>query len=316
MTKVKTLFDLIFYVNSKKSFTAQDVAYEFKISVRTAHRYLMELSEMGIPLYTEQGRGGGYRVLKNRMLPPVLFDENEALSIFFSFQSLKYYNSLPFDADIESASRKLYYALPEDVKGKIDSLESVFSFWNPKSDIAAPFLKDCIDASINNDVLIMKYKSEKNDKTRRITPIGVYGYDGLWYMPALDIESNKVKIFRLDRIISLEASSEKYDFNMTLKDWFNRDMAETPLTLHVLLTREGIRQCRSMPFFQPHITETAGEEGYIHTVMDTNDIEFLSKYFLTLGSDAKVIKPKKLVSAMKEKIEKLTELYKDYIYKN
>lgn len=56
MSKTKLLFDLIMYVNAKRSFTAEDVAHEFNVSVRTAHRYLMELSEIGVPLYTEPGR--------------------------------------------------------------------------------------------------------------------------------------------------------------------------------------------------------------------------------------------------------------------
>src|SRR5690242_2767289 len=124
MSKAKRIFDLIMYVNTKRNFTAQDVAYEFNISVRTAHRYLMEISELGVPIYTEQGRNGGYRTLENRVLPPITFDENEATAIFFAFQSLKYYKSLPFDTNIDSASRKLYASLPEDAKKKISRLES------------------------------------------------------------------------------------------------------------------------------------------------------------------------------------------------
>ena len=69
LSKTKLLFDLILYVNTKRIFTAQDVAQELDISTRTAHRYLMDLSEMGVPLYTEPGRNGGYRILNNRLLP-------------------------------------------------------------------------------------------------------------------------------------------------------------------------------------------------------------------------------------------------------
>lgn len=86
MSKAKLLFDLMMYVNSRASFTAQDFAHEFGISVRMAHRYLTEIEVMGVPLYTEQGLGGGYRILKNRLFPPVLFDENEAMAIFLPFR--------------------------------------------------------------------------------------------------------------------------------------------------------------------------------------------------------------------------------------
>lgn len=85
MSKANRIFDLIMYVNSKKNFTAQDVAYKFNISVRTTHRYLIKISELGVPIYTEQGRNGGYHTLENRILPPIIFDENEALGIFLHF---------------------------------------------------------------------------------------------------------------------------------------------------------------------------------------------------------------------------------------
>ena len=40
---------------------------------------------MGLPIYAEQGRNGGYKVLTNRVIPPILFTEEEAVSIFLLF---------------------------------------------------------------------------------------------------------------------------------------------------------------------------------------------------------------------------------------
>ncbi|CUX45486.1 HTH domain-containing protein [Clostridium sp. C105KSO13] len=135
MSKTEKLFDLINYVNTKRKFTANDVAEEFGISLRTAHRYLLELDHMGVPLYTEQGRNGGYRTLQGRMLPPIIFNEDEALAIFFAFQSLQFYKSLPFEVDIKSASRKLFLGLPGDVRPQVENLKSVLAFWNRERDI-------------------------------------------------------------------------------------------------------------------------------------------------------------------------------------
>lgn len=85
MSKLQKLFDIIAYVNTKKYFTARDIADNFNVSIRTAHRYLSELDTMGVPLYTETGRNGGYRVLSGRTLPPIIFTEDEALAIFLLF---------------------------------------------------------------------------------------------------------------------------------------------------------------------------------------------------------------------------------------
>ncbi len=309
MSKAKRIFDLIMYVNTKRNFTAQDVAYEFNISVRTAHRYLMEISELGVPIYTEQGRNGGYRTLENRVLPPITFDENEATAIFFAFQSLKYYKSLPFDTNIDSASRKLYASLPEDAKKKISRLESLICLWNPKRNIASPFLKDIVEASIQNNILIIEYLSKSKNKKREVKPIGTYAYDGLWYMPALDLEKNKVLLFRVDRILSLEISKRTYEFPMNLIDWFDSYTVKTPVRLYVELTREGIRQCQSKPWLEPHIIITDDENAYIDTIIDRSEIDFVSNYFVQLGTCAKVIEPQEIVDNIKRQAYNLINHY-------
>lgn len=70
LSKAKRLLDILIFASAKKTFTAQEIADEFNISVRTVHRYILDLSDMGLPIYAEQGRNGGYKVLTSSMLPP------------------------------------------------------------------------------------------------------------------------------------------------------------------------------------------------------------------------------------------------------
>lgn len=312
MSKTKLLFDLIMYVNTKRSFTAQDVAYELNISIRTAHRYLLELSEMGVPLYTEPGRNGGYRMLNNRMLPPIIFDENEAFSIFFAFQSLKYYQELPFDIDIKSVSRKLYASIPSDSKQKIDRLDSILSFWNKKRSSASPFLKEIIEASIDKQVLNIEYLSKSRNTNREIAPVGVYAYDGFWYMPAYDFKNHEFRLFRVDRIVSLNNSHTIYDTHTKLSEWFDdHPPQKTGITvrLYVKLTREGIRQCISQHWLESHIKVTDEESGYIDTEIDKGDLEFVTKFFFQLGTSAKVIEPNESIDMMRKMSQELLQHY-------
>lgn len=69
LSKAKRLLDILIFASAKKTFTAQEIADEFNISVRTVHRYIVDLSDMGLPIYAEQGRNGGYKVLTNRVIP-------------------------------------------------------------------------------------------------------------------------------------------------------------------------------------------------------------------------------------------------------
>ncbi len=298
MSKTKVLFDLIIYVNTKRNFTAEDVAHEFHVSVRTAHRYLMELSEMGVPLYTESGRNGGYRMLENRALPPIIFNENEAFAIFFAFRSLKYYKSLPFEIDMKSVSRKLYAYLPSDKRNKIDNLDSVLSFWNKKRGISSPFLKEIIEAALENHILDVEYQSKHKNMCREISPIGVYAYDGFWYMPAFDLSRDELLVFRLDRILALKNTQKKHDPGINLDSWLRNLTAQEPIEpihLYAELTREGIRKCISQPWLEPHVKVTDEDHGHVDMNIEKSEVAFVSTFFLQLGTNAKVIKPQEVI---------------------
>lgn len=298
MSKTKLLFDLIMYVNTKRNFTAEDVANEFHVSVRTAHRYLMELSEMGVPLYTEAGRNGGYRMLDNRALPPIIFNENEAFAIFFAFQSLKYYKSLPFEIDMKSVSRKLYAYLPTDTRNKIDNLDTVLSFWNKKRGIPSPLLKEIMEAALNNHILDIEYQSKHKNTNREISPIGVYAYDGFWYMPAFDLSHHEIRVFRLDRILTLKSTQKKHNLFINLDSWLDSLSAQEPnepIHLYAELTREGIRKCNGQPWLEPHVKITDENHGHVDMNIDKSEVAFVSSFFLQLGTNAKVLQPQEVI---------------------
>lgn len=65
MSKTRKMLELIQVIQMKQQFSVQELADEFEVSYRTMLRYLHELSGMGIPLYAETGKHGGYRLLKN-----------------------------------------------------------------------------------------------------------------------------------------------------------------------------------------------------------------------------------------------------------
>lgn len=203
----------------------------------------------------------------------------------------------------------MYAILPEDAKNKINGLKSFICLWNPKRNIASPFLKDIVEASLKNNILIIEYVSKSKNKKREVKPIGVYAYDGLWYMPAFDLEKNKVLLFRVDRIVSLEVSERTYQFPMNLTDWFDSYTVKTPIRLYVQLTREGIRQCRSNSWLEPHIVVNDDENGYIDTIIDRNEIDFVSNYFVQLGTYAKVIEPQEIVNNIKRLAYRLLNHY-------
>jgi predicted transcriptional regulator YdeE len=69
MTKSQRLIELMMKVYEKPHFTVDEMAREFNVSYRTMLRYLQELSGLGVPLYSETGKHGGYTMLPTKFKP-------------------------------------------------------------------------------------------------------------------------------------------------------------------------------------------------------------------------------------------------------
>ena len=311
MSKAKRLLDILMFVTAKKNFTAQEIADEFNISIRTVHRYILDLSDMGMPIYSEQGRNGGYTVLTSRLLPPILFTEEEVVSIFFAFQSLNYYRNLPFDSEITSVEHKLYSSLQSEAKIKVDKIRSYIAFWNPKRTIDTPFLKDILEHSIENKNLHIQYESKSGMRKKHIRPIGVYAHDGLWYLPAYDYHKKKILLYRVDRILSILSAEKNEDDFMNLKEWFNFHEVKNPVRLHVILTVEGVRQCKSVHYFDGFVGTQEDGTGYIDTIIDRGELNFITSLFLRLGSHARILEPKELIVGLRKQAEEILAMYQD-----
>jgi predicted DNA-binding transcriptional regulator YafY len=182
MPKSKRLMELMMTVNRKRRFKVQELADEFGVSTRTILRDLQELSELGVPLYSEVGPHGGYQVLRERVLPPIAFTEEEAVAMFFAVHALRHYSSLPFETESASALNKFYLHMPGDVRDRIDSMKDRVDFVTPARRGDAPCLSMLLDAAVHRKVLIVKYESKEEEANgRRIQPISIYANNGLWY---------------------------------------------------------------------------------------------------------------------------------------
>lgn len=201
MPKSKRLMELMMTVNRKRRFKVQELADEFGVSKRTILRDLQELSELGVPLYSEVGPHGGYQVVRERVLPPIAFTEEEAVAMFFAVHALRHYSSLPFEAESASALSKFYLHMPGDIRDRIDSMKNRVDFITPTRRGDAPCLSILLDAAVRQQVLAIEYESkEKGGRSRRIQPVCIYASNGFWYCTAYCFLRQGFRVFRCDRI--------------------------------------------------------------------------------------------------------------------
>ena len=73
----KNLFELVYILLDKKSVTAKNLAEHFGVSERTILRWAESLAEAGVPVYSTQGRYGGFSIAENYVLDKTIFTDEE-----------------------------------------------------------------------------------------------------------------------------------------------------------------------------------------------------------------------------------------------
>nr|WP_285891243.1 YafY family protein [Paenibacillus pasadenensis] len=306
--------ELMIAVNRKRQFTVKELAYEFGVSARTILRDLQELSELGVPLYSEVGPHGGYRLLQERLLPPIAFTEREAVAIFFAVQALRHYSSLPFETETSAALNKFYTYMPEDVRERIDQMRGRVDFITPVRQAKSPHLSVLLDAAIQQVVLHVEYKSKQQRGKREIQPVGIYTQGGLWYCLAYCFLRKSFRVFRCDRILSADPSNspplDLQQNHLESKEGLTRHEGET-VYLYAELSKEGVEACEADLCPVPLLHVRKDGTGWLEGDIARSDILFFASYFVGLGKEAVVSEPKELRATIRERLADLLTHYAD-----
>ncbi|MCU5902841.1 YafY family transcriptional regulator [Clostridioides difficile] len=308
MSRAERLIELMITINAKRSFTAGELAEEFSVSKRTILRDLQVLESIGFPLYSKVGAAGGYHVLKERILPPIAFSESEVKSIFFAYQSLEYYNDLPFEQETISVLKKFLYCIPNDIQYNIENIRRKFVFWTPDRHCSTPLLKELFNIVMNEFTIKIEYSSKQKNSVRTIVPIGLYAMNGLWYCPAYCIKSESIKEFRVDRIVKIlsieNLSSKKYKVLSSIHDYLKNMEVGTDYHIKINLTDEGVKRCET-EFLLARGLKILSKGGYIDMYIPKSTLNWVAEYFLTFGKNATIIEPIELKHLIKSKVLEL-----------
>ncbi|WP_211747397.1 YafY family protein [Paenibacillus sp. Marseille-Q4541] len=314
MSKSKRLLELMLTVNQKRTFTVRELADEFGVSKRTILRDLQELSELGVPLYSEVGPHGGYRMLQDRMLPPIAFSEEEAVAIFFAVHALRHYDSLPFEAETVSALGKFYNFMPQDTRDRIDQMKNRVDFITPKRTAHLPYLALLLDAAIYQKILHVEYQSQTGCSTREILPQRIYARNGLWYCSAYCFEKQTIRVFRCDQMKFVTPSLPQPKNPNQILTTIQKEMDNSKITGNSVpiladLTGRGVERCEAEPWSEPMLHIREDRTGWIEGLIQRNDLPYFANFFISLGKDISVKDSPALVAAIRDILAELDVKY-------
>src|SRR6185436_19240688 len=172
-------------LQSREQIGGAELAERVEVDRRTLRRYIAMLEEMGIPITTEQGRYGGYRLVPGFKLPPMMFTDEEAQALSLGLIAARGLGLADAAPAIESVQAKLDRVLPSAPKKTVAALrESVaLQMGGPRATADARLLRVLSESAQGRNTAALRYRAADGALTSR--DFDVYGLVfrlGRWYV--------------------------------------------------------------------------------------------------------------------------------------
>ncbi len=175
----------------RQSITAQEIADQLEVSVRTVYRDIQALQAMRTPIDGEAGVG--YMLRQSYDLPPINFSADEIDAIVVGLNLL----ARTGDKGLQKAAKSVAYKI-ETVHGKLDQLQS--SAWGVE--IPAGVDPEVLRRAIREErKLDLNYRDAGGTASkRRLQPIAIVYFIEVIVLVAWCELRKDFRNFRLDRI--------------------------------------------------------------------------------------------------------------------
>ncbi|MCS7475444.1 helix-turn-helix transcriptional regulator [Umezawaea endophytica] len=199
------LLSLLSLLQSRRDWPGALLAERLDISSRTVRRDVDRLRELGYPIAAFKGPEGGYRLDAGAELPPLLFDDEQAVALAVALQI-----SITAGAGIEEAAVRalntVRQVMPARLRRRIDTFQVTAverPAVRPTPQVDTAVLVALGAAVHAREVLRFDYTSPGADADtppRRAEPHHLVTWSGRWYLVAWDLDRDDWRTFRADRI--------------------------------------------------------------------------------------------------------------------
>jgi predicted DNA-binding transcriptional regulator YafY len=302
--RASRLLSLLLLLQTRGRMTAEQLARELEVSVRTIYRDVEALSAAGVPVYGDAGHDGGYQLLGGYRTRLTGLTGPEAETLFLS--------GLPGPAAelglgnvLAAATLKLRAALPASLRESADRLSERFYLDAPgwyRTSADTEFLPMVASAVWERQVIRMRYRrwKEPTEVERTIEPHGLVLKAGTWYVAARCDRS--FRTYRVDQITDAQASGESFapapDFE--LETYWHGYLAGFHERLHtghalIAISPGGAQRMRGLlpaaVVTAVLETGTVRPDGWIQATVPIESPSQALTDFLRLGPDLEVLEP-------------------------
>ncbi|GHG16701.1 helix-turn-helix transcriptional regulator [Streptomyces filamentosus] len=316
------LIKMVLLLQNRASMTAAELAAELEVSERTVTRDALALSEAGVPVFSERGRAGGYRLVGGyrTRLTGLAKDEAEALFLSGLPGALR---DMGLQDAASAARLKVSAALLPSLADAPGSAARRFHLDAPgwyQEPVTPELLPAVAEAVWDDRRLSARYRRGDGEEVEReLEPYGLVLKAGVWYVCAR--AGGSYRTYRVDRFTAVAVGGERFDrdpdFDLPVF-WAERalEFARSLLRAEVVLrlTEAGARRL-------PYVTDRAAAEealagavpevdGRVTATLRVEDEEVAFGQLFGLGPEAEVVAPASLRARFAEAARAAAERYR------
>ncbi|MEV5535670.1 WYL domain-containing protein [Saccharopolyspora shandongensis] len=202
------LLSLLSLLQARRDWPGALLAERLEVSERTVRRDVDRLRELGYPVVATKGPDGGYRLDAGAELPPLLFDDEQAIALTVALQI-----AATAGAGIEEAAARalntVRQVMPARLRRRIDTFQITAVERHataPPPPVDSGVLMALSAAVHAREVLRFDYapvspsRVDGSGAPRRVQPHHLVTWGGRWYLVAWDLDREDWRTFRADRI--------------------------------------------------------------------------------------------------------------------
>lgn len=299
------LVGIIYVILSKGTVTAEELAGQFEVSVRTIYRDIERLSMAGIPIYARKGKNGGISLTERFVLDKMVISQEEQRRILAALASLRETGA----SEEEEILRKLGTFFKADVP---DWVAIDFSDWSGRRQ---ELFEQIRKAVLERRVLEFDYYGQYGEMSRRtVEPVQLLFKEYTWYVRAYCRKRRAMRLFKVLRMKRLELMEETFEPGSRV--WAEETLGEgngggweKHREEKVVFRIAGKEAYRIYDRFEEEEIERLPDGDFLITLQCCLD-DWVYGVILSFGPSAKVIAPE----YVREKIvEKIHDMEKNYL---
>jgi predicted DNA-binding transcriptional regulator YafY len=196
---------LLSLLQTHRLWRGADLAERLEVTERTVRRDIDRLRELGYPVDATTGVDGGYRLAAGAHLPPLVFDDDEAVAVAVGLRAAAGAAIDGIEDTSVRALAKIEQVLPHRLRRRVSALHaSVVSLrWTHSDDeiVDPDALSVLASACRDHEEVRFGYRSRDGDGSRRLVePHQLVTAGRRWYLVAWDLRRADWRTFRLDRL--------------------------------------------------------------------------------------------------------------------